>query len=517
MTAVLAVLAAGMIAVQVASAHAQGQVEKMTPRLKELEDAGLPAAQALHQTAEEWYKSASAWDKISVSMQNYGWLKNAGLIGGLFQLFRGGNQAVENFADITDDARKKMGEFAYQSAAATDSQKSLNDMLAEGVGANDDLGQAVADAADAQHKQNDVTATSKGLMEAYADSTYDAVDATLALFDKAFAARKAQRDYNSELSGYKDAIKEAAGNTDKHAEALDTLTKSALDTAAALAEQDRQNALNNGTFLTAGEVTEKQVGHLKDLRDEAVKAGMPQDVIDSLNTYITSLENAQNTASDGVTLETDVNLMTPDQIASKVAELKLSLRDAYQSGNQPLADSIQMELDKLTADKTVTVNTVTNYSPGGYNAVKARADYLAQNRTGAININTAIGPDGYNALKASKDYLAQNVTGTVDIHITFNPDGYNALKARKDYLAQDRTAYIDIVVRGAAQARSTLNGLAPATSGAGPAQYSATTPQTVTNHWSVTVNGATDPRAVVRALDRYARDNGRPSSVVVTV
>lgn len=49
-------------------------------------------------------------------------------------------------------------------------------------------------------------------------------------------------------------------------------------------------------------------------------------------------------------------------------------------------------------------------------------------------------------------------------------------------------------------------GMAPAGAGAVPAPV-------VTNHWAVTINGASDPDASVRTLDRWARDNGRPASV----
>lgn len=175
-------------------------------------------------------------------------------------------------------------------------------------------------------------------------------------------------------------------------------------------------------------------------------------------------------------------------------------------------EAAQGALDILKQPVTTSITFNTDFADGGYNAVKARKDYLANEVKGKIDLTTVFNPDGYNALKDRKDYLAQNVTGTVNINTIFSPDGYGALKDRKDYLAQNRTAYIDIVVRGVSQARRTIDGIAPqATAG----QQSTTAAQPVTNNWSVTVNGAADPRAVVRALDRYVRNNGRAASVVV--
>lgn len=60
------------------------------------------------------------------------------------------------------------------------------------------------------------------------------------------------------------------------------------------------------------------------------------------------------------------------------------------------------------------------------------------------------------------------------------------------------------------QAAGRAGGAAPPTGGQGAAY--------VTNNWHVTVNARTpDPTAVVRAIERYAKDNGRRDSVSVTV
>lgn len=334
-----------------------------------------------------------------------------------------GNRAQQEYA-------RALGASSAAAQAAQESQRDLADIVADTGASQGELAGAVAEAAEAQAEQNRITSTSKGLMEAYASNTWDAVNATLALFDKQFAARDAQRKYNEQLGGWGKAMEEAGGSADKQGAVLDDLAESALDAAAALAEQDRQTALNNGNFLTAAEVTAKQVEHLKALRDQAVNAGMPQPVIDSLDSYISSLETAQAAASDGITVQTDINLMSPDQVAGKVAELKQRVRDAAQAGNWGLVESLEAEIARVTADQTVHVDTETTYSPGGYDAVKSR-----------------------------KDYLAANVTGAVDIGVTFTPDGFNALKARKDYLAQNRTAYIDVVLRGVEGARRSLDGL----------------------------------------------------------
>jgi hypothetical protein len=308
------------------------------------------------------------------------------------------------------DYAEALSASAGKSQEAQEATRELADIIASGATNQQELADAVQASGEAQAEQNRITGESKGLMDAYAASTYDAVNATLALFDKQFAARDAQRNFNDEIKAYAEVMKDGKSTSDDQAEALDNLSGKALDVAASTAAAQKAQDEANGIYRTASDYTQIQIDKLKELEQQP---GLSQSAITAIQDYRIELENAQEKAAAGIN-------------------------------------------------------------------VKATAD----------------------TAKAEKDLGVSGLTRPRTVVITPKLTAIDAVAFRPPTVVIPRS----FSAQPAPLMLPQIMAPQPFTQQAAP----------VNQTWTVTINGAVDPRSTVRALERWVRDNGRPGSVTVT-
>ena len=230
---------------------------------------------------------------------------------------------------------------------------------------------------------------------------------------------------------------------------------------------------------------------------------------DATSIILKELQSASEDAPglDPVKFLQDLREGAPPEIQKVIDQMIADFQAA------PITSQVGVALDPVAAGKTktdlegvaqdqtaaVTVDVVNN------RGAKAAVDTIAADRTAEVMVDITNDKGAGSIL----DSLVHQRVAPIEVDIT-NDQGANWTL---NNIARDRTAYIDIVLRGVEAARRSIGGIAPASA---PGQHTTTPVQPVTNNWSVTINGANDPRATVRALDRYTRDNGRPQSVRVT-
>ena len=443
-TAALVVIAAGFAAVQIASKHADEEVNDMIPTLKEFEDQGLSTADALSKTSAAWLETASTWDKAAMQWENWGWAKNLATLGAYDAFTDDAAEATKNFEDKMSDLREEMGGYAFEAGMAQEAQKSLNDLLAEGVTGGQEFADAARDSAEANREHEATTRASEAAMLAYDDSIYGVIGRMMELNDTSL------EDAKSQLEGL--SFTQVGSNWVNEAE------KAAKD-ATSIILQELRTASEDAPGLDP-------VKFLQDLRE-----GAPPEIQKVIDKMIADFQAAPITSEVGVALD------------------------------PASAGKTKSDLEGVAADQTADVTVDVTNDRGA----KAAIDTVTADRTARVMVDI---PNDKGAA-AVLDNLARARVAPITVDIT-NDQGADWTL---NNLARRRIAYIDIEVRGAQSAARTLGGLAPAPA-AGPSLHVAA-PAPVTNNWSVTINGAADPRRTVRAIERYVRDNGRPQSVMV--
>jgi len=505
---VLLALTAAFAAVSAMQNQAKDRALALSDAYLELRDSGASAADASKQVAAEVEKSSGALKNFSAAFTNKKWWQwalditpvglLADMIISLNDAMREGGRDSDAYADALAKVEEEQGIAAAKAADAQSQQQELNNVLADGAATQQELTDAVNAAGQAQGEQNRITQRAKDYMDTYAATTWDAVNATLALFDSTFAANDAQRKFNDAVRAYNEG---GFDNSDDAAAALDGIAQAALGAAGAAATAARDQDQLNGVTQDAAYYTQIQIDKLKAL---AQAPGMPQSVIDTLNTFIGQLEVAKAKGDDGVTVN-----VTADTAAATGALDPLG--NPITPTVIPDLSTPQGVLDGLAAvaaprTALVTIRTV------GYNDAKDRVDYLDLDRTQAVTFTTP----GYNDAKDRVDYLDRDITST----LAFGTEGYNDTVAKLTNLTnwRDPEVVVQISTNGYSDALRRLQNLGNQriAYSAGPSTMAASAPAPVVNNWNVTIDGARDPAATVRAIERYARDNGRPGRVLVT-
>ena len=379
----------------------------------------------------------------------------------------------------TEEGRKAQEAYARSLSAsataskeATDKQRDLADIVANGATSQQELTDAVVAAGEAQAEQNRISETSKRLMDEYAAATYGAVDATFALFDKEFAAADAHRAANKALEDYNATMKDTKATEDDRASALDDLVEAQLRDVAAAAASTEQQDLLNGSHKDAAYYIGLQVDALQKLVDSHV---LPADAEAQLQTFIGQLETAQTKAGEGINAEVGVTISA--SVDTQMEVLKQQIRQAGQAGNESLVQDLQARLDALTADQTADVTVVVTNA----DVVAATLSGLAAPRSSVLTITADTGAaqgqyDSLDDWRESQlrvildDTEAQAQYAVLDdwreTHLTVVLDGADAVRATLDRLDDWRTVRINVETSGVGAARAALASVGANSAGA---------------------------------------------------
>ena len=374
MTAVLVANPIGLVVAALAVAvglavKAQGdfndKVDESAAALAELEKQGIATADGIRRLALESENTDSVLGGMAATVEGQNAFEKLATAvtgaAGWLNVFRDsvtqGGDSLKAYEEAIAKVREEQGEYGVLTADAAAQQDDLNTILAEGGHSAEELADAVNAAGAAQRDKNRVDEEAKGLMEAYAAASWDAVDATLAMIDKNYAARDAQRDFKDQIDETNKILKDADTSKRERAAAMDDLSRAALDAAQATVTLAEQQALLRGESMSAAESTDLLVESLRNMLDTP---GLSKAAKESIQDLIGQIETAQTTAGEGVLVAVDVT--DADAVAAKIDEIKNRIRDAAQAGNQAAVASLQAELDKLkgvqTADVKVNVTGV---------------------------------------------------------------------------------------------------------------------------------------------------------------
>jgi uncharacterized protein YoaH (UPF0181 family) len=542
------------------------QLEEGAKRLQELQSQGVATAQAVGQVAAEMEKNANVAENYWAAVNNFNdepkglqrLIQMVPVVGtymsALIDALRTGGADSDAYARGIQKIADEQGRFAATTADAEIKQRSLNDTVVAFL-QNDpatawaDVATAAADAADAQQQQKDATRLAAQAMLPYADAAQkasfwtDELNRTIedgitsgAQFE-GVARKAAEAQYlqsqntrlaEEALDRFNFTLGEVLddlGRTDKWGAGVENL-KASLD---GLDFKQKADQWGDEWKIAAGSARESILAEMQRAVEETptldaqkwledLKTGAPPEV----KKVIADLQ--AEIAANPLTVPTEVKTPTTDEIRQRIADINSALASTW---NEQVVGPLKSEkagLEEALAVKVPVSVSLTGVD--GPDGAQTKLDLLAAPQTAELTVETGFTPDGYNDLKRRKDYLAQDVTSSVAINVTFSPDGYSALKARKDYLSQDRTANINIKVNGASAARATLDSLGrvrgstaavpvPQVGAAAVAPMAA--PATV--NWNLTINSTAGPdqdRRIVRAIDNYARHNGRPGTASVT-
>jgi len=472
------------------------------------------------ETAEAVNESLSWWEQQGRDFANVFNLKN-------FQFWKSRDTRDEEIvaenlreaADAADKAAEAQGAYAEASKEVTDTQGDLNKLLATGGASAEELAEAVNTAGAAQADKNRIDAEAKGLMEAYAAATYGAVDATLALIDKEYAAESARNSFKDQIKETNKILDDQKSSRREQAEAIDDVAQSALTAAAAQVELAKQEALLQGTTLSAADAHDVLIDSLeKSLKvkglDPAAKKEI-QDIIDRL-------KEAQTTADEGIviggirwkegTTETQIKglqdsikaAMTVDpRLAQGVQEQLNALK--WAPVNQVV--NIVGSDGKPLGDVSVKVNTTVGNLPNTQNVLdglegdrEVKFNTVVRNVQNTENVLTGLAGDRevkYNTVVRNVQNT-ENVLGGLD-----NP----------------RDVYIEVHLTGVEAARRTLGELDNSrslrgVSSVGPTAIAAA-PVVYNQSFSIDVSGAGNPATTAREIERYIRRAGDRSKVSV--
>jgi len=314
-TAAMVLLASAVALVSTAAKNAKDEVGELAPRMKELEDQGLSSADALSRTADEWYQSASAWDKFTLAMENWGWLKGFDLE----DVFTDSGSAMENFKDIARDTRDELGEYAYAAGLTQVAQKELNDIIAEFVAGDpastwQDVADAVRDASEATLEQKQATELTTIATGLYSVSLQDAVEWNKRLADIAPTIEGALNDMQAAYKDLTDTQDDPATWGDEQAIAAATARAAIWDTVAAWAE--------------SGLSTQEIVVNLQGIKDLPGATEKTRADLDSVIAAITGRTNeipaSVKAALDGGSAETTVDALE-DVAAPQTSEFTIDV------------------------------------------------------------------------------------------------------------------------------------------------------------------------------------------------
>jgi hypothetical protein len=410
-TAVLVAVAAGLALVQAASKNANDEIAEFMPRMKELEDQGYSTADALNKTAEEWESSASAWDKFSMGMENYGWLKAAtGVVGTFVDVIDGADEPIDNFKDKMSDAREEMGEFAWAGGMAEGAQKGLNDSIAEFLSTGDlysttwaDVKTAAESASIATLDQKQATELAEIATLAYSGSLQDQIEWHKRLIGIGPSVEDALNGIQSAYQTLGDTTDDPATWGDEYQIQAGKAQQAIWDTVAVWAE--------------SGMSTQEIVVQLEGIKD---KPGATDKTRADVDEVIAAIQGTEN-------------------------EIPVNIQALLDPGSAATATA---GIDAITGPKTtdVTINVANNAG------AKATIDAVAEPRTSDVDID--ITNDA--GAKSILDDVAKKRTVPYMIDI-LNDKGAGSIL---DNLVRKRIAPIEVDITNDQGADSVLNNLA---------------------------------------------------------
>jgi hypothetical protein len=356
-------------------------------------------AQQLDQSAGYWERVSSSARGLNDEMDEQGnWFTRLGTDLGLVHpqlaaLAEGANAnrfSQRGMADAIADARKELGEFGAQQAAAQLTQESLTQRIAEGDTSSQGFAAAVRDAAQAETTQSATSDTAAAAIAAYHAQTDQAVQAVRGLIDAQLAQQDANYAFLSAMDAVNSATDDAKTSVDEVAQAHTALQEAALRAGDAAADAAVAQAQAAGQIVTPlDEANVRATALIGDLTAKLNTPGLSKGAQADLQGLIDQLTTAQSKG--------DVNaLVTLTGVDAATSQLDTTTadRDTQVHVESRGGPAVKDYLDGLAADRLAIIRTESRNGP----AVKDYLDGLAAERLAIIRVETRNGP-------AVADYL----------------------------------------------------------------------------------------------------------------
>ncbi len=303
---------------------------------------------------------------------------------GATQLFSGTDAAARGFQEAIDEARKNLGEFGAQEAAAQLTTASLTQMIAEGDTSSQAFADSVKEAAEAQITQSTTSDTAAASIAAYRSQTDQAVQATRGLIDAQYAQDDAEYAFLAAVDAANSATDDQKTSVDEVAQAHTRLGEAALHAGDAMADVAVAQAKAAGEIVTPlDEANIRASTLIETLKDQLNTPDLTDQARNQLQTLIDQLTEAKD-KGDVKALVTLTGVDTAEDQLGKVGKD----RDAKISLETRGGPAVSAYMDRLTEDRLAIIRVESRNGP----AVDDYLDGLARDRLAIIRVETRGGP-----------------------------------------------------------------------------------------------------------------------------
>lgn len=399
--------------------------------------------------AEQLREEAGSWETLAASMRGAaaqredleGWRSGLAEASGAFGFAQVGvtaalaeeDSATRGFTEAIEQAREELGEFGAQQELASQTSRSLTDLIAQGTTSGREFGDAVRAAADAQREESRTSDLATAALAAYEAQTTGAVEAVRGLIDAQFSQRDAGFAFLDAMDNLNSATDDAETSVDEVAQAHLELQEAALRAGDAAADAAVAQARAAGTIVTPlDEARIRADALIGDLQARLNTPGLSDAAQADLQVLIDQLTEAREKGD----VEALVTLTGVDAATGDLDDVTgdRETRVNVESRGGP---AVKTYLDGLAKDRDSRIRVESRNGP----AVKRYLDGLAEERRLAlIRVESRNGP----AVKTYLDGLAAQRLAIIRVETRNGP----AVDRYLDDLAARRTAVID-VQRGA--------------------------------------------------------------------